>query len=118
MTGGDLMFSDNFLKLNDAGRKILKDALALPSLDEAARPLDLFSAPAGKIPSVWFAPGAGKAAVFNWGEEPAQFELGADLFGGRRPGDFFWNRKEAERGPDGSLRIVLAPHEAVGIEIL
>ena len=67
MTGGDLLFSDNFLKLNDAGRKILKDVLALAPLNEAARPLDLFSAPAGKMPSLWFAPAAGKAAVFNWG---------------------------------------------------
>lgn len=111
------MFSDNFLKLNDAGRKILKDALALPPLTGAARPLDLFSAPAGKMPSIWFAPEAGKAAVFNWGEEPAQFELGPELFGGRHPGDFFWNRKEAERDTDGTLRIALAPHEAAGIEI-
>ncbi len=118
MTGGDLMISDNFLKLNESGKSLLNMLLNLPPLPGAARPEDLFTAPSGTIPMFWHEPLSGRLAVFNWGDEPRSVSFRPADFGKKTAGDCFWNPEaEIHRGTS-ACEIVLKPHESAGFLLI
>ena len=115
MTNGDLMFSDNFSKLNPSGKQILRDVLKLESLNRAAQPMDLFTSACGEIPSFWWDDESGKLAVFNWSEDLRVVEITPADFGMVRVAGAFWNPKELKEQGSGKMIVTLAPHEATGI---
>lgn len=115
MTNGDIMFSDNFSALNESGRKILKDMLALDPLKQAARPVDLFSSPCGELPSFWWDAESGKLAVFNWSEDFRTIAIKLGQFNMKHIAGSFWNPLEAKQDENGSILLELKPHESTGL---
>lgn len=112
MSAGDLIASDEFSKLNEAGKKILQDVFALPALRYAARPCDLFTAPTGECPAVWYAAEAGYLAIFNWSDDVRIFEIDPTRFGCTKTAGCFWNAKSF------SDKVELAPHESIGLRLV
>lgn len=115
MTGGDLMLSDVFGRLNETGKRILHDVLELEPLKKAARPADLYTCECGELPAYWWDAESGKLAVFNWSENIRRMEIVPGRFGAARVGSAFWNPTQTESREGGGVTIVLAPHEATGI---
>jgi len=117
MTNGDLMLSDDFSQLNEAGRDILRRILELPPLSRAARPVDLFTCPCGEPPSQWWAEDSGQLAIFNWSEDFKTMTVKPQDFGRSQVSAMFWNEKTWESTLLPEVNFTLAPHEAIGVTL-
>lgn len=109
MTGGDMLLSDLYSRLNQNGRAILREVLQLPTLPSAAVPVDLFEAE-GELPSFWYEKQSGKLAVFNWSDRKKTFQIEPNKFG-MISHCFF------STGTLCGNELQLQPHAAVGLQM-